>query len=444
MFKYKGVKFIKTVYRPYPPLMASLFFISFYNQNNWKRFIGFNYKLRDTIVIDNVYYYPSYHLENFARRVVKNLFLSKTYFLKLQQQTLKQEKTVSDGNKGKNWRKFFIDYLNYQPTLALYNVCDDFIEKEISRRLLEKCSSEETNSLMSRLNVPIDSNADKTMKTWLLKTGDLEGFIKRYSWNFSRFGQHRLYSLTNAKNLLNSIKREPGSLNRSKNLADAKKAIKQAKKILGDKAYYIDVMHFFIYYRTRRTDILNKVFFDYYGNLIKLAKSLGLSYKDLLHCSYEELISGNIPKKSVLEARKRDFVIYNRLGRVHILTGHDADNLKKLITSEASADSITGQSASPGLASGRVKVIKSVKDFYKLGKGDILVAAMTTPNMISIMNKAAAFVTDEGGITCHAAILSRELKKPCIIGTRIATEIFKDGDLVEVNADKGVVKLLKR
>jgi pyruvate,water dikinase len=68
---------------------------------------------------------------------------------------------------------------------------------------------------------------------------------------------------------------------------------------------------------------------------------------------------------------------------------------------------------------------------------------MTRPEYISAMKKAAAIVTDEGGITCHAAIVSRELKKPCIIGTKIATKVLKDGDLVEVDADKGIVKILE-
>lgn len=73
-------------------------------------------------------------------------------------------------------------------------------------------------------------------------------------------------------------------------------------------------------------------------------------------------------------------------------------------------------------------------------EGDILVTPMTNPHMVPIMKKAAAFVTDEGGITCHAAILSREMKKPCIIGTKIATQVLKDGDRVEVDAEKGVVR----
>ena len=60
------------------------------------------------------------------------------------------------------------------------------------------------------------------------------------------------------------------------------------------------------------------------------------------------------------------------------------------------------------------------------------------------MEKASAFVTDEGGILCHAAIVAREMKKPCIIGTKVSTKILKDGDMVEVDADNGIVKVLEK
>lgn len=69
---------------------------------------------------------------------------------------------------------------------------------------------------------------------------------------------------------------------------------------------------------------------------------------------------------------------------------------------------------------------------------------MTTPNMISIMKKAAAFVTDEGGVTCHAAIIAREINKPCIIGTKIATKVLKDGDIVVVDASNGIIKIINK
>ena len=71
---------------------------------------------------------------------------------------------------------------------------------------------------------------------------------------------------------------------------------------------------------------------------------------------------------------------------------------------------------------------------------DILVSHMTSPDIVPVMKKAAAIVTDLGGLTCHAAIVARELKKPCVIGTKVATQVLKDGDKVEVNADKGIVR----
>ena len=69
---------------------------------------------------------------------------------------------------------------------------------------------------------------------------------------------------------------------------------------------------------------------------------------------------------------------------------------------------------------------------------------MTTPDFVPLIRKASAIITNEGGITCHAAIVACELKKPCIVGTKIATKILRDGDLVEVDANNGVVRILER
>ena len=104
---------------------------------------------------------------------------------------------------------------------------------------------------------------------------------------------------------------------------------------------------------------------------------------------------------------------------------------------------LTGSTAFGGKIRGRVTLVFERSDIDKVKDGDVLVTAMTTPNLISAMKKAAAFVTDEGGVTCHAAIVARELRKPCIISTKIATKVLKDGDIVEVDADKGVARIIK-
>lgn len=101
---------------------------------------------------------------------------------------------------------------------------------------------------------------------------------------------------------------------------------------------------------------------------------------------------------------------------------------------------IKGQSGSSGKARGRVKIVCNLAlEKEKFKPGDILVTGMTRPEFVGLMRKAKAIITDEGGVTCHAAIISRELKIPCVIGTKIATQVLRDGDKVEVDADRGVV-----
>ena len=104
---------------------------------------------------------------------------------------------------------------------------------------------------------------------------------------------------------------------------------------------------------------------------------------------------------------------------------------------------ISGTIANTGKVVGIAKIVLSSQDFSKFKNGDILITAMTSVDFVPLMKIAAAFVTNEGGITSHASIVSRELNKPCIIGTKIATKVFKDGDLVEADANSGIIRKIK-
>lgn len=105
---------------------------------------------------------------------------------------------------------------------------------------------------------------------------------------------------------------------------------------------------------------------------------------------------------------------------------------------------VSGDIAFPGIVKGKVVIHLSWTDITEVQEGDVLVTGMTNPQMIPMLKKAAAIITDEGGITCHAAIISRELKKPCIVGTKNATQVLKNGDYVEVDANHGVVHLIEK
>lgn len=112
---------------------------------------------------------------------------------------------------------------------------------------------------------------------------------------------------------------------------------------------------------------------------------------------------------------------------------------------------LKGISTNPGKATGRAIIMPMLNDHdsisiinKKMEKGDILVAETTSPDIMMLCKKAAAIVSDQGGLLSHAAVVSRELNIPCVIGTRVATRVIKNGDLVEVDANKGVVKIIKR
>ncbi|MBD3359831.1 MAG: phosphoenolpyruvate synthase, partial [Candidatus Buchananbacteria bacterium] len=104
---------------------------------------------------------------------------------------------------------------------------------------------------------------------------------------------------------------------------------------------------------------------------------------------------------------------------------------------------LKGQTAQPGKVKGIVKLVLGAQHIKKIQDGDILVAVATSPQLLPAMKKATAFITDIGGITSHAAIVSREMNKPCIVGTKNASQVLNDGMEIEVNADKGIVRILK-
>lgn len=155
----------------------------------------------------------------------------------------------------------------------------------------------------------------------------------------------------------------------------------------------------------------------------------------------------NVPSKELLIKRKSHFVVIpNNVVETITLKEFSENNLAynfQIDVIDQDVKELVGQVAFPGKVQGKVKIIKRKEQIPEMEEGKILVSPMTTPEYVIVMEKAAAIVTDEGGMLCHAAIVAREMKKPCITGTKIATQILKDGDLVEIDAEKGIVRKLK-
>jgi len=123
------------------------------------------------------------------------------------------------------------------------------------------------------------------------------------------------------------------------------------------------------------------------------------------------------------------------------ITTIDEDAAAESATESGDGESlVSGLGASPGIASGAVRVVGKLDQLDKVGEGDVIVTEMTTPDMVPAMKRAAGIVTDEGGMTSHAAIVSRELGCPAVVGTGNGTEVLADDQIVTIDGDKGTVR----
>jgi len=167
--------------------------------------------------------------------------------------------------------------------------------------------------------------------------------------------------------------------------------------------------------------------------------------------SLEHLLPNEIPdaiKSNKVEAlaqrRKKNTIFVITPDKALDFYDKDFEEFEKTVSkNQAETETIMGTAASLGTAVGHANICKTLESIEKFKEGSILVASMTRPEYVPAMKKAAAIVTDEGGLLCHAAIVSRELGIPCVVGTKVATKVLKDNDLVEVRANHGLVRKIK-
>ncbi|MBN1778676.1 MAG: hypothetical protein JW816_00435 [Candidatus Buchananbacteria bacterium] len=183
------------------------------------------------------------------------------------------------------------------------------------------------------------------------------------------------------------------------------------------------------------------IFFNHLSSLLKI-KSDFLRYctaGELTQLCMENLV---VTVKEMAE-RKKISILYYSKEQIKIWYGLEALELKLQIDKKDEAGlgtMLKGKIAHPGIVRGHVRVVLKKKDLELIEKGDILITPMTQVYFMPYLSKVSAIVTDEGGITCHAAIIARELKIPCVIAAKNATKFFKAGDLIEVNANIGIIK----
>jgi phosphohistidine swiveling domain-containing protein len=257
--------------------------------------------------------------------------------------------------------------------------------------------------------------------------------------------RHNLKHKTSAKKKLKEFEKQ---------LQDLKKKQKQFEKELA-----LDKEHRFLFKAARemlwskdyRRNMQTKSYYHINKLVEETSKRLFITKTQTKFLTFEDV-------RDALRAGKADadllnkridhsiYIVLNAKIPGKILVGKEAKALAKKLPTEAGKNitELLGTTACPGKVKGIVKHVYFREDIAKMNEGDILIAFSTHPELVPAMKRAGAIVTDMGGLTSHAAIVSRELNIPCVVGTRTATKVFKDGDLVEVDATHGVIKKVKK
>lgn len=260
--------------------------------------------------------------------------------------------------------------------------------------------------------------------------------------------RNNLKLVQNAQTKIKEIKNYPQKIKQEKN------SLQKELKLKRETISLLDKIAAMIFLKTYRKEFLIYSNYCFEPILKEIGRRLNLSLAEARFLTKTEIKRYLLNKKFFNKEIKKQIQERLAMGcvsviwqnKIKLLPSKAMKEYSRLIEEDDEKDrqQIKGNCAYPGKAEGIAKVINLKEEVWKIKKGEILVSRATNPDLIVAMQKAAAFVTDEGGITCHAAIIAREMQKPCIIGAKIATKIIKDGDLIDVDAGKGVANILKK
>ena len=283
----------------------------------------------------------------------------------------------------------------------------------------------------------------------------IQEHVKKYCWIPLNF-EKELWDIDFFLNLFRSYLKDSYDYRKRKEELEKGHKIREKEKrhlmnqLDGETKILINLLGATAFVRLYRANIFSLAFYEAFPLLKEIGKRVRLSLSVLKFYTPIEISEALIKnKKLVLETgkiRKDSFVILVLNNSYNQYEGEEAQKIiKKECSKEKVLDSnqVNGMCAYPGKIKGKVRIIFDAREIDNVEEGDVLVCKETNPDLVIVMGKCGAIVTDEGGITSHAAVVSREMKKPCVIGTKIATKVFKDGDLVEVDANHGTVRKIR-
>jgi len=487
------------------PLLFNNFVIFGQSKKYFQKMLGFNYEIRNFKYVDGEVSIDINEAERLKDLVEKQITKKTKFFgdfinkcsqqcnrlLKLSKQIaqIKNLKQLKNDELREWFEKYAEEVLKMMPFLNIISIMERIFEEKIREGLEEKLSRkgeadlldsflralifpQQNNFVIQQLDELVRIAADiqkrpKLAQKFKSEAEDVEMWLKRneialYSKlkrHVKKFGFLNMYCYEGQPMKIKDVilrlqellkedcrKKLTEIISRKREDLERFREIITKYEIGGRLREFIDYAQEYLYFRLYRLDILFMAGYLVRDFIEEIGKKMNLSYDEVIYVWHKEVLDflkkGIIPDREEVKKREKAYATILIDGKLTIFSGKKALALppKKKIKR---TKKLTGRTASLGKHQGKVKIVLSSKEIDKVKKGNVLVSIMTNPYYVPAMIRAGAIVTDEGGILCHAAIVSREFGKPCIVGTKIATQVLKDGDLVEVDASRGLVKRIK-
>lgn len=392
-------------------------------------------------------------------------FVEETYeFIK---ELIKDANKLSNKGLAKLYFKFSYHHADYYTRMwMVFRICERIILKieSILRKIID--DENEVKKLSRIFSVPLKPNDVTNERIDLLKivikknklsNNKIKKLLIEHTKKYQHIPMfdfdHNPYTLKHFLEELKTIKSPNKELEKIEtSFKEREKEFKNELEKLNPRQELLNLIImvkkavFLRDYRDMIRQKLNLAIRDFYK---EISSRIGLNVNEIALLTNKEieehlLNSLHFDKKQI-KKREKSFLLLQFGNKVEIYSGNSAKEKAakfSLYNVIGKMDIIKGRAASPGKRKGFARIINTNLDFNKIKKGDIMVAAMTRQDFVPVMRRVSAIVTNEGGVTCHAAIIARELGLPCVVGTEIATEVLKDGDYIEVDATKGIIRKL--
>jgi phosphohistidine swiveling domain-containing protein len=449
--------FEKTAGKNYGPMVSEI------NKGMLTVFVD---KSNDAIIAESIY--KKIINKNFFPEIEKNVNLRSKLLLKFARKLRKSDlKKYSNKELAKLYARFCMLFLNMRmysslPT-AMEHETNAWSELLKSILKLKIKIEEEQNKIFSLLTTPTKGSYLNEFEFKLAKIGlkkysrkeissDIDAVLDKFTWinyhfegtplkqpdiikKINELGKSKLEFeklIFNHKQYFQNLKREKNEI--YKKYSFSKKEIN-----------LFDIGSSIVFIKFYRKGIFAESYYSVEFLLKEIGRRIKCTRKQVTNMTAGEVLAAlevNFFPGELSDRIIRRSIMFHSTGETHVLEPYAERLLKGSLTERniSTVKELKGQTAYPGKAKGVVKIVNVATDMKKFKKNEILVSRSTNPSLIFVMKKASAIVTDLGGLTCHAAIVARELKKPCVVGTKNATLSLKDGDLVEVDADKGIIK----